>query len=41
MTEILFYALSALRLCSWSGFAALDNLSLSLTANSDKPSEYM
>ncbi len=33
MTEILVYALSALRLCSWSGSAWLDNLSLSSPAN--------
>jgi hypothetical protein len=32
MTEILVYALSALRLCSWSGSAWLDNLSLSSPA---------
>jgi hypothetical protein len=32
MTEILVYALSALRLCSWSGSAWLDNLSLSSSA---------
>lgn len=33
MTEVLFYVLSALRLSSWSGFAWLDNLSLSSSAN--------
>jgi hypothetical protein len=33
MAEIVIYVLSALRLCSWSGLAALDNLSLSYSAN--------
>lgn len=37
MTEVLFYVLSALRLSSWSGFAWLDNLSLSSSANPMSP----